>query len=84
MARITRATLDSYARRAAIDLGLPVEEIWIQNSETGYSVFRQFGAGAQALVECLNAKEAYYFLRGLSCGSQLRTQLAAKEALASA
>jgi len=69
--RLTRSQLDQLAIRAAKALGLPVEVIWLQRSETGYAVFRTCGAGAQALAECLTAAEVNQFLRGLEIGAQI-------------
>ena len=69
MSRLTRSQLDNRACRAAEALGLPLEDIWLQRSETGYGIFRTFGAGAQALAECLTAAEADQFLRGLEVGA---------------
>lgn len=74
MSRITRSQLDNRACRAAEALGLPLEDIWLQRSETGYGVFRTFGAGAQALAECLTAAEAHQFIRGLEVGGTLTRQ----------
>jgi len=74
MSRLTRSQLDNRACRAAEALGLPLEDIWLQRSETGYGVFRTFGAGAQALAECLTAAEADQFLRGLEVGAMLTRQ----------
>ena len=74
MSRLTRSQLDNRACRAAEALGLPLEDIWLQRSETGYGVFRTFGAGAQALAECLTAAETDQFLRGLEVGAMLTRQ----------
>jgi hypothetical protein len=49
-------------------------DLWLERSETGYGVFRTFGAGAQALAECLTAAEADQFLRGLEVGAVLTRQ----------
>jgi phytoene/squalene synthetase len=72
MARITRSQLDRYAARAAEALGLAADQLWLQHSETGYVVQRRFGAGAQALGECLTGREAQQLLRGLEIGAQLK------------
>jgi hypothetical protein len=69
MHRITRSKLDDRTSRAAAAIGLPLADLWLQRSETGYGVFRTFGAGAQALAECLTAAEADQFLRGLEVGA---------------
>jgi hypothetical protein len=74
MPRLTRSQLDDRASRAAVAIGLPLEDLWLQRSETGYGVFRTFGAGAQALAECLTAAEADQFLRGLEVGAMLAAQ----------
>ena len=72
MATITRATLDSYARRACMDLDLPTGDIWIQQGESGYAVMQTVGLGARDLDCCLTAKEAFLLLCGLSYGAQIR------------
>jgi len=74
MSRLTRSHLDDRASRAAAALGLPLADLWLQRSQTGYGVFRTFGAGAQALAECLTATEADKFLRGLEVGAMLTRQ----------
>ena len=77
MSRLTRSQLDDRASRAAAALGLPLADLWLQRSETGYGVFRTFGAGAQALAECLTAAETDQFLRGLEVGAMLTHQQSA-------
>ena len=74
MSRLTRSQLDDRASRAAAAIGLPLADLWLQRSETGYGIFRTFGAGAQALAECLTAAEADQFLRGLEVGAVLTRQ----------
>ena len=74
MSRLTRSQLDDRASRAAAAIGLPLADLWLQRSETGYGVFRTFGAGAQALAECLTAAETDQFLRGLEVGAMLTRQ----------
>jgi 2-keto-3-deoxy-galactonokinase len=81
MSRLTRSHLDNRACRAAEALGLPLEDIWLQRSETGYGVFRTFGAGAQALAECLTAAEADQFLRGLAIGADMTSSVFASVSL---
>jgi hypothetical protein len=71
MSRISSARIHARAISAAKALALPVEEIWASHSGPGWSVFRQFGAGAQALAECLTAREADNFLKGLEIGATL-------------
>ena len=77
MSRLTRSQLDNRASRAAAALGLPLADLWLERSATGYSVRRRFGPGAQALAECLTATEADQFLRGLEVGAVLTRQLIA-------
>ena len=74
MSRLTRSQLDDRASRAAAAIGLPLADLWLQRSETGYGIFRTFGAGAQALAECLTAAETDQFLRGLEVGAVLTRQ----------
>jgi hypothetical protein len=71
MSRINRSQLDTRASRAAAAIGLPLADLWLDRSKTGYSVRRRFGAGGQALAECLTASEADQFLRGLEAGAVL-------------
>ena len=71
MTKITRATLDAYAKQASIDLDLPIDDVWIEHSATGYAIRKRQGPGAHELDACLTAKEALTFLRGLSTGAQL-------------
>ena len=71
MTRITRATLDAYAKRASMDLDLPVDDVWVEHSTTGYAIRKRQGPGAHELDACLTAKEALTFLRGLSTGAQI-------------
>ena len=71
MARITRSQLDTRASRAAAAIGLPLADLWLDRSETGYGIRRRFGAGCQALAECLTASEADQFLRGIEVGAAL-------------
>ena len=79
MSRLTRSQIDDRAGRAAAAIGLPLADLWLQRSETGYGVFRTFGAGAQALAECLTAAEADQFLRGLEVGAMLTHQQSATQ-----
>jgi hypothetical protein len=74
MSRLTRSQLDDRASRAAAAIGLPLEDLWLDRSETGYGIRRRWGAGAQALAECLTAAEADQFLRGLKVGAMLAAQ----------
>jgi hypothetical protein len=74
MPRLTRSQLDGRTNRAAQALGLPLADLWLEWSETGYAVRRTFGAGAQALAECLTAAEAHQFIRGLEVGAVLTRQ----------
>jgi hypothetical protein len=46
-------------------------DLWLDRSETGYGIRRRWGAGAQALAECLTAAEADQFLRGLEVGAMM-------------
>ena len=71
MARISSAQIHARAISAAKALSLPVEDIWANHSATGWHVYRRFGAGSQALSECLTAREADQFLRGLEIGATL-------------
>ena len=77
MSRITRSHLDNRASRAAAALGLPLADLWLDRSATGYGVRRRFGPGAQALAECLTAAEADQFLRVLEVGAVLTRQQSA-------
>ena len=72
MATISRTKLDAYAHLAAINLGLPIDAIWVERSDTGYAIRQQHGRGAAELVACLTANEAYQFLQGLSIGAQVK------------
>lgn len=78
MARITPNQLHNHAER--ISCGLfgtdRPSEIYCQRSATGWHVYRRFGAGAQALAECMTATEADRFLSGLSVGFVLTRSLA--------
>lgn len=71
MSRLTRSQLDNRCSRAAAALGLPMADLWLDRSATGYGVRRRFGPGAQALAECLTAAEADQFLRGLEVGADI-------------
>ena len=77
MPRLTRSQLDDRTNRAAAAIGLPLEDLWLDRSETGYGIRRRWGAGAQALAECLTAAEADQFLRGLDVGAMLTRQQSA-------
>ena len=78
MPRLTRSQLDGRTSRAAAAIGLPLADLWLERSATGYAVRRTFGAGAQALAEGLTAAEADQFLRGLEVGAVLTRQLTAQ------
>jgi hypothetical protein len=71
MARISRTYLDSLVSQAATALSLEPEALWIQHSATGYSLLQRFGAGSQALGECLTARELQQLLRGITIGATL-------------
>jgi len=75
MQRITRATLDDRLARAARALILEPEDFLLQRSDSGYSVFRRFGRGWQALRECMTARECEIFLVGLEIGALIQTEL---------
>lgn len=75
MQRITRATLDDRLARAARALILEPDDFLLQRSDSGYSVFRRFGRGWQALRECMNARECEIFLVGLEIGALIQTEL---------
>ena len=72
MATISRTKLDAYAHLAAINLGLPIDAIWLERSDTGYAIRQQHGRGAAELAACLTANEAYQFLQALSIGAQVK------------
>ena len=72
MATISRTKLDAYAHLAAINLGLPIDAIWVERSDTGYAIRQQHGRGAAELAACLTANEAYQFLQALSIGAQVK------------
>jgi hypothetical protein len=74
MARISRTYLDSLVSQAAVALRLEPEALWIQHSGTGYSLFQRFGAGGQALGECMTARELQQLLRGLTIGAVFYTK----------
>jgi hypothetical protein len=74
MSRLTRSQLDDRASRAAAAIGLPLADLWLDRSETGYGIRRRWGPGAQALAECLTAAEADQFLRGIEVGATLAAQ----------
>ena len=80
MSRLTRSQLDNRVSRAAAAIGLPLTDLWLERSATGYAVRRRFGLGAQVLAECLTAAEADQFLRGLEVGAVLTRQLTANPA----
>ena len=75
MQRITRATLDDRLARAARALVLEPEDFLLQRFDSGYSVFRRFGRGWQALRECMTARECEIFLVGLEIGALIQTEL---------
>ena len=75
MQRITRATLDDRLARAARAFILEPEDLWLQRSDSGYSVFRRFGRAWQPLRECLTARECEVFLVGLEIGALIQTEL---------
>jgi hypothetical protein len=70
MARITPRYLHAKAERISAGIYGPDQPglIHLQRSGTGWHVYRQVGAGAQALAECLTASECQQFLAGLSVG----------------
>lgn len=70
--RITAISLHKRAIFACKVLNLEVEEIWLQRSATGWHCYRQFGAGAQALIECQTAAQMESFLRGVAFGADPR------------
>ena len=72
MATVSRVQLDSYAHLAAINLGLPIDDVWIERSDTGYAIRQQHGHGAAELAACLTASEAFHFLNALSIGAQVK------------
>ena len=74
MSRITPSRLRDRAADACRLIGLSDGDLWVQRSETGWHVFRRFGAGAQPLAECLTASEADHFLNALSIGAVLRNR----------
>ena len=76
MRRINRATLDDRLARAARALILETDDFLLQKSSSGYSVFRRFGRGWQALRECLTARECETFLVGLEIGALIQAELA--------
>lgn len=73
MARITPNQLHAAAERASRALfgAERPGELFCQRSATGWQAFRQFGAGAQALGECLTPGECCALLRGLEIGAAL-------------
>jgi len=75
MQRITRATLNDRLARAARALILEPEDFRLQRSDSGYSVFRRFGRGWQALRECLTARECEIFLVGLEVGALIQDEM---------
>ena len=81
MATVNRVKLDAYAHLAAINLGLPIDAIWLERSDTGYAIRQQHGRGAAELAACLTANEAFHFLNALSIGAQvkLKTLVAAEK-----
>ena len=72
MATISRAKLDAYAHLAAINLGLPIDAIWLERSDCGYAIRQQHGRGAAELAACLTPSEAFHFLHALSIGAQVK------------
>lgn len=84
MATISRPKLDAYAHLAAINLGLPIDAIWLERSDSGYAIRQQHGHGVAELAACLTANEAYQFLNALSIGAQvkLKTLRAAEKEMA--
>lgn len=74
MARTTPNQLHAAAERASRALfgADRPSEIHCQRSATGWHVYRQFGAGWQALAECLTPGECRAMLRGLETGAELR------------
>jgi hypothetical protein len=74
MARISRTYLDSLVSQATVALRLEPEAMWIQHSDTGYSLLQRFGAGSQPLGECMTARELQQLLRGLTIGALFYTK----------
>ena len=72
MAAISRVKLDAYAHLAAINLGLPINDVWVEKSHSGYVVRQLHGHGAAELATCLTANEAFHFLHALSVGAQIK------------
>ena len=72
MATVSRAKLDAYAHLAAINLGLRIDDVWVEKSDSGYAVRQQHGHGAAELATCLTASEAFHFLHALSIGAQVK------------
>jgi hypothetical protein len=72
MATVNRVKLDAYAHLAAINLGLPIDDVWVEKSDSGYAIRQQHGHGAAELAACLTANEAYQFLNALSIGAQVK------------
>jgi hypothetical protein len=70
MARITPTYLHAKAERVSVGIYGPDSpgRIYCQRSATGWHVYQQFGAGAQALAECLTPGECQQFLAGLAVG----------------
>ena len=81
MATVNRVKLDAYAHLAAINLGLPIDAVWVERSDSGYAIRQQHGHGAAELAACLTASEAFHFLNALSIGAQvkLKTLVAAEK-----
>lgn len=75
MQRINRAVLDDRLARAARAFILEPDDLLLQKSDSGYSVFRRFGRGWQPLRECMTARECEIFLVGLEIGALIQTAL---------
>lgn len=70
MSRITPNYLHDKAQRLSVGIYGPDHpgRIYCQRSATGWHVYQQWGAGAQALAECLSPGECQQFLAGAGVG----------------
>ena len=76
MARFTPTYLHDKARRTSEVVLGPDRgaEIYCQRSTTGWHVYQQRGAGAQALQECMSPAECFQFLHGLAIGATIKAE----------
>ena len=76
MARFTPTYLHDKARRTSEVVLGPDRgaEIYCQRSDTGWHVYQQWGAGAQALQECMSPAECFQFLHGLAIGATIKAE----------